>query len=195
MSADNDLWARMEREGGHVIFRCAAAPWSTSLKAVSGIATVALLAAGIATARAVPSGTRVAFAEAFGTLVACVPPLIALIAVLFVVRSYEVGPGELRIGRLLWSSRIDLAGLTRAFHDPAAMAKSLRVLGNGGLYSFTGLYQSHTLGRYRAFVTDPKRAVVLRMPGRTLVISPEDPRVFLDQLRTHFPGVELGPPP
>jgi hypothetical protein len=176
------------------MFRCDAAPWPTSLKAVSAIGTTVLVGVGYATARAIPRGTRVPFAETFGTLVSFVPPLIALVAVLFVVRGYEVGPGELRVGRLLFSTTIDLSGLSRAWHDPSAMTGSLRMFGNGGLYSITGLFQSPSLGRYRAFVTDPKRSVVLRLPDRTVVISPVDPFSFLQQLSTVVPGVEIAGP-
>ena len=176
------------------MFRCSSAPWPTSLVVVSALGTAVLVGAGFAAAQAIPHGTRAPFAETFGTLVAFVPPLIALVALLFVVRSYEVGPGELRVGRLLWATRIDLAGLSRARHDPSAMTCSFRIFGNGGLYSFTGLYQSKSLGRYRAWVTDPKRAVVLHLAGRTVVVSPDDPFTFLHQLRTFVPGVEIGGP-
>ncbi len=178
------------------MFRCSAAPWPTSLKVVSAIGTAVLVGTGYAATRVIPHGTRVPFAETFGTFVALVPPLVALGALLFVVRGYEVDPGEIRVSRLLWSTRIALDGLTSASHDPSAMACSLRLFGNGGLFSITGLYQNKTLGRYRAFVTDPKRSVVLRLPKRTVVLSPEDPFTFLHQLRSLAPGVEItGPHP
>jgi len=53
------------------------------------------------------------------------------------------------------------------------------MLGNGGLFSFSGLFYSRRLGRYRLFATDPKRLVVMIMPRRTVVISPADPEAFL----------------
>lgn len=174
--------------------RFEAAPWPTSLKVVSLIGAAVLVAVGIGAARAIPHGTRVPFAETFGTFVSFVPPAIALFALLFVVRAYEVSPGELRVQRLLWTTRLDLAGLRRAWHDPDAMCGSLRVFGNGGLFSFTGLYQSRSLGRYRAFVTDPKKAVVLVLPARTLVLSPAEPRALVEGLHAFFPRIESGPP-
>jgi hypothetical protein len=103
---------------------------------------------------------------------AFVPLLIALIAVLFVVTAYELEGAELRIRRLLWATRVPLEGLTQAWHDPEAMTRSIRLWGNGGLYSVTGLFRNRRLGRYRAFVTDPARAVVFQLPKRTVVISP-----------------------
>ena len=74
------------------------------------------------------------------------------------------------------------------------MRRSLRVWGNGGLYSVTGIYQNAALGRYRAFVTDPGQAVVLELPGRRIVISPADPPPFLQGLTAWFPAVRVGSP-
>ena len=45
------------------------------------------------------------------------------------------------------------------------------------------------LGRYRAWVTDPRRAVVLEFPDRTIVVSPGRPHLFVDELRERT-GVE-----
>jgi hypothetical protein len=56
---------------------------------------------------------------------------------------------------------------------------SVRTCGNGGLYSFTGWYWNQELGRYRAFVTDHAKIVVLRYPESTVVVSPGDPEGFV----------------
>ena len=163
--------------------RFRAAPWSNSLKATSLAGSAILIAVGYAIATAIPHGTRAPYAEGFGALIAWVPPLVGLLALLFVVRGYELAPGELRVKRLLWSTCVPLAGLREVSADPEAMTGSLRLFGNGGLFSFTGLFQSRTLGRYRAFVTDPKCAVVLVLERRLVVISPEDPEGFVAAAR------------
>ena len=173
--------------------RFPAASWPTCLKTTSWIATAVLGGATYALIKAIPRGTRVPFAETFGTYVAFVPLLIALTAVLFVVTAFEVDGTELRIRRLLWATRVPLAGLTRAWHDPEAMKRSIRLWGNGGLYAVTGLFQNRSLGRYRAFVTDPARAVVLKLPKRSVVISPADPAAFLQLLPVLLPGVRTEP--
>ncbi|HXZ86218.1 MAG TPA: PH domain-containing protein, partial [Myxococcota bacterium] len=67
--------------------------------------------------------------------------------------------------------------------DAQAMTGSMRLFGNGGLFSFTGLFQSRTLGRYRAFVTDPARAVVLRTARRVVIVSPAEPQAFVEAAR------------
>ena len=99
-------------------------------------------------------------------------------AALFVIRGYALEAGHLAIRRLLWTTRLPLAGLQAVEVLPGAMRGSLRLFGNGGLFSFTGLYRSRPLGNYRAFVTDLNRTVVLRFVNRTVVVSPGDPGAF-----------------
>lgn len=167
--------------------RFAAAPWSLTVRVLSALATVMLAVMSWALYRQIPHGTRVPYAEAFGTALVAMPPLILLGALLFVVRGYRFDGTALLVERLAWDTRVELAGLERAWHDPAAMCRSLRLFGNGGLYAITGVFRNSTLGRYRAFVTDPRRAVALRSPSRVVVVSPADPQAFLEQVKMLFP--------
>ncbi len=175
--------------------RFEAAPWTATLQVVSAIGTIVLLGICYALYRTIPHGTRVPFAETFGTILLFMPPLILAVALLFVVRGYELDASALYVQRLLWRTRIPLDGLDRAWHDPSAMCRSLRVFGNGGLFSVTGLFQNTMLGSYRAFVTDPKQAVVLHFPSRVLVVSPAYPRAFLGHLRFISPKTVVDEPP
>jgi transcriptional regulator with XRE-family HTH domain len=98
---------------------------------------------------------------------------------LFSVTGYELENGVLVIQRLFWKTRVPLAGGTaRAL--PRAMKGSLRLFGCGGLFSFTGLFTSRTLGRYRAWVSDSERTVVIETGGRKLVVSPDMPEQFVE---------------
>jgi hypothetical protein len=81
-----------------------------------------------------------------------------------------------------WSLLLPVAGLQAAEAVPGAMRGSLRLCGNGGLFSITGWYRNRALGNYRAFVTDLKRTVVLRFPARTVVVSPENPERFVAEI-------------
>ena len=60
-----------------------------------------------------------------------------------------------------------------------AMSGSLRLLGNGGLFSLTGFFWNRQLKLYRVYATDPSRAVILRYPKRIVVITPHDPQHFI----------------
>jgi hypothetical protein len=62
------------------------------------------------------------------------------------------------------------------------MRGSIRTFGNGGAFSFSGVYYNKRLGSYRAFVTDPRRAVVLRYATRKVVLSPAVPEDFVNDL-------------
>jgi len=168
-----------------------AAPWPAALKVTSVLATTILVGASYILARAFPRGTRVPFAEAFGAGITALPLAIALISLLFVVSGYELGPEELLVQRLFWSTRVSLRGISRATHDPSAMKRSLRLFGNGGLFAITGIYRNRMLGRYRAFATDPRRSIVLFQPTRTLVVTPADPAGFLAALKTYFPAISI----
>lgn len=172
-----------------------AAPWPVSLKVVSAAATVVLLGVTFALEHAIPRGTRVPFAERFGTVLVAVPAAILLVTLLFIVRGYELDGTGLYVERLLWRTPIGLEGLNRAWHDPSAMRRSLRLFGNGGLFAITGIFQNKALGRYRAFVTNPKQAVVLRYETRVVVLSPADPDALLGYLTLVFPGTLIGAPP
>lgn len=103
-------------------------------------------------------------------------------APLFAVRGYRIDGDTLLVLRPLWGTGFTLHDLQSAEIDPDAMAGSLRVCGNGGLFSITGWYWNRRLGLYRAFVTTPSHAVVLRFPRRVLVVTPDDPEAFVAAL-------------
>lgn len=115
-------------------------------------------------------------------LLALLPLLLLPGAALFIIRSYTIEPNILAIQRLLWTTRLPLSGLQSAEVRPDVMRGSLRLFGNGGMLSITGLYRNRALGNYRAFVTDLKRTVVLRFPKRTVVVSPENPEQFVAEI-------------
>lgn len=110
-------------------------------------------------------------------------PLTFLVASpFFVIRGYVLEEGGLRVQRLGWHSRVDLRHVRGVRHDPAAMKWAFKLFGNGGLFCFAGLFRSKALGNFRAFVTDPKNAVVIETDGRTYVVSPRDPEGLVKAL-------------
>lgn len=164
----------------------AAAPWPGRLKAVSVLVTLLLASAGVAAYRAAP--VPAGFTHGFGLAVAFVFPAIILASLLFVVSGYVLDGHDLLIDRLLWSTRIPLSGLYRVYADPAVCKGSRRVFGNGGLFSFTGLYRNKALGMYRLFATDISRAVVLVLPRKTVVVTPASPEDFVRSVRLAYPA-------
>lgn len=154
------------------------APWAASLKLMTVLLVALLL--GIALIGLFGGGN----ANGLWLLTMVMVPLLILLAgIAFMIRGYDLETDTLRVYRLGWSTRLDLRGLRDAEVDPAAMMGSMRVFGNGGLFCFAGRFRNRQLGTYRAFATDPRQAVVLRLRDRTVVITPDDPEKFLDEVR------------
>ena len=151
-----------------------AAPWGKTLRWVSALSVSLLIAVSVSIFwTTTPEPVRLA---------AWLPLLILAVTALFAIRDYTIEPHELLIRRLLWTTRVSLAGLQSAEFQPNAMRGSLRLCGNGGLFSFTGWYRNRALGNYRAFVTELKNTVVLKFANKTVVVSPENPERFVAEI-------------
>ena len=152
------------------------APWGWQLKISTAVACFVI---------GVPAVFQLAQGHFIGVLLA-----VLLLSMLpFIVRGYTVTPTHLEIRRLGWTTRWPLDGLRGAVARPGVMARSWRVWGNDGVFAIHGRFSNGQLGRYRAFVTDPDRTVVLRWPEATIVVSPGDPDSFVRTLahRTSLP--------
>jgi Bacterial PH domain len=154
------------------------APWSHGLVVMTCV-TVALAALVIAVAIFVPVGPPL-----LG--VALLIAAVGLVAVGLAgrVRGYTLTEDVVTVRRGLWNTRLPLAGLRSVTGDIEAMRNAIRLLIIDGVFSFTGRYWSRKLGWFRALATDPSRAVVLRYPNRTVVITPHDPQHFIMRART-----------
>ncbi len=154
------------------------APWSTSLIVMSVFTTMICLgiSAGawwVAVAKHQAAPVR---------WVALLPLVILFCTALFTIRGYAITSDAILVHRLRWSTSLPRAGLESARFEPDAMRGSIRTFGNGGTFSFSGFYYNKRLGSYRAFVTDPRRAVVLRYASRRIVVSPDAPENFVYEL-------------
>ena len=164
------------------------ASWSTALKLMTLVSSAVLLgiAAFLILAQPVPppEGTL-----PMGTALFLLGVWVG--AALFTVRGYVLTREALLVQRLFWRSVVPLQGLTRASADPTAMSRSFRLFGNGGLFAFSGLFKNRRLGQYRAYATNPAQAVVLELPSRPVVVTPDVTSEFLGALRALHPGVDV----
>ncbi|MDD9949501.1 MAG: PH domain-containing protein [candidate division Zixibacteria bacterium] len=154
------------------------APWSTSVKWITGI-TVTFLAIlvvfGISQVEEIGSGSSILLA----LLTVVLPALVLVLSACWMIRGFVLSGDLLLIQRLGWKSRMDLTELVSADADPEAMDKSLRTWGNGGIFCFCGRFRNTKLGAYRAYATDPKRSVVLKFQDQTVVVTPDRPDDFV----------------
>jgi hypothetical protein len=147
------------------------APWGTLLIVLSTLLTV--LCSGLA---------FLIVKQGVSVVLGLCPLALVIGCVLFTIHGYSVTDDAILVHRLFWTTRLSLADLQSARFEPCVMRWSIRIFGNGGFFSFAGVYHSKSLGCYRAFVTDRRRTVVLRYPGRTVVVSPEPPQEFAREL-------------
>ncbi len=155
------------------------APWGMTLKVISLFTTVLMF--GIAIIGLV--GLSTGRGNLVWGLAMIVLPLALLVGgAFFTIRGYVLTPEQLMIQRLGWTTPIPLQNLVAVEADPEAMAKSLRLWGNGGLFSFTGKFRNATLGNYRAYATHLKRCVVLRFQDSVIVVTPDHPDDLVNQL-------------
>jgi len=90
----------------------------------------------------------------------------------------------LSIKMTFWTARFDLNGLRSAGLDAEVFKCSLRTFGNGGLGAFHGYFWSKRMGKFRGYVTDTSRVVVLRWEdaGKCVVVSPKDTEYFIEEV-------------
>ena len=151
------------------------APWSNLLIGISVLAT------GLCTGVGFLLATREGPAGRVG---AWLMVWVVAVALLFTVRGYWVSSDAVRVRRLFWSTRLPLEGLVSVTFEPMAMRGSARAFGNGGFFAFTGRFHNERLGSFRAYVTDPARAVVLRYADRVVVVSPAAPEAFVRDIES-----------
>ena len=62
------------------------------------------------------------------------------------------------------------------------MQGSIKVCGNGGMFSISGWFWSKKLGFFRAYATNLNCTVILRWEKRTAVLSPDNAVEFVQEL-------------
>jgi hypothetical protein len=156
------------------------APWCRLLKMATGLAFVVCLGIVGIGLTVFPHTKPI---ERWTVIL--VPLSVLVCGAPFMVRGYSVADGVLIIHRLGWESRLPLDSLVSATPDPEAMKNSLRTFGNGGLFAFCGMFRNHKLGNYRAFATDPAKAVVLKFKDHIVVVTPDAPDKFAAEINGH----------
>lgn len=150
------------------------APWGRQVTLASTFA-VCLSGAVAVFMFTVVAGRASPVVGVFGGLVGLAPVIGALP---FAIRGYIVFDDRIVVRRLIGSSILPRTHLQSVDVDPKAMSRSVQMFGNGGLFTVSGRFRNATLGPYRALVSDPERAVVLRYGGHTIVVSPDRPEEF-----------------
>lgn len=153
------------------------APWGRHLVLITSLCGVILI--GISAVLLARAPENPPWMYQVGTWM---PLAIFALCALFSVRGYSLQDHYLIVHRPGWRTRVNLEDLQSVSHQPDATRGSIRIFGNGGLFGFTGLFRNQKLGRYRAFATDISHTVVIRLPIRTIVVTPDNPQKFVEIL-------------
>ncbi|MBV8910835.1 MAG: hypothetical protein JOZ89_08745 [Gammaproteobacteria bacterium] len=156
------------------------APWSRSLRITTTLSLLLLLGVAMVAVLLGPRQLMPLRRAMVG-----LPALVVLAALPFMVRGYLLTDREIEVQRLGWRTQLPLAGLVAVTGQPQGLRGSLRLFGNGGLFAVVGWFWNRRIGRFRAYVTDPARAVLLRYrDGRQVVLTPHDVQHFIVRVRT-----------
>lgn len=117
-----------------------------------------------------------------------IEPLIFLLPSIWIlslssrIKGYELSSNRFTVYRILWKNSFTLLSPLLAKRENGEAKISIRVFGNGGMFSASGYFWSRSLGIYRSFVTHPFRLVILKIGKKTLVLSPDDPDLFIQSV-------------
>jgi Bacterial PH domain len=103
------------------------------------------------------------------------------------LKGYLISDGALLVKRTFYTPRFDLAGLSSVEITREPMKWALKVYGNDGLGAIAGTFRSKQWGKFKAYLTDNKCAVVLRWTdGRCVIVSPKQTDYFIQELKKHM---------
>lgn len=131
-----------------------------------------------------------------------IPVAAALLAIVVIVtyafspRSYTLDGRLLRVQRLVGDFIIPLDGLRLARRvSNEELRGSVRLWASGGLFGYFGVFRTPAFGSTRWYVTNLANRIILVIPSRTVLVSPDDVDGFLALLDVHPSEAPLPFPP
>jgi hypothetical protein len=117
---------------------------------------------------------------------AIILPLLFLLAYLMKPLSYTIDDeGSLSINAKLAGKKIALDQIKKAeLVSKEQFGFLIRIMGNGGLFGYTGYFTAKDYGRMRWFVTNKDNTILLTLNNDTkVVVSPDDTAGFLKAIK------------
>jgi hypothetical protein len=104
---------------------------------------------------------------------------------LFMPKSYTLNDGNLSIQRLKGDAAFSISEIASAKAiTKIDMGVTIRIMGNGGIFGYTGFFTNKTFGRMNWFVTDKDKMIIIALTnGKHIVISPDDTEGFLKSIK------------
>lgn len=131
---------------------------------------------------------------------AAIPAGLALLFLFRAIRGFVVTRDAVFVRRLMWSSCEPLDGLVEARVDETAMEDAKVQRTPAGGFGTGGWFWSARFGRFRGYVTNTRRVVVLKFDRGVVVLSPDDPDAFVRHIESFrsarpSPGPQASPQP
>jgi Bacterial PH domain len=94
----------------------------------------------------------------------------------------ELGDGELAVGTRTGTETVGLAGASARRLSGEEIAHLASLATTGGVVAGTGSFDSHRLGEFDLAASDLRNAVLVEVPERRLVVTPDEPDEFVRRL-------------
>lgn len=124
-------------------------------------------------------------------VVAALPVVYALAYMLRAIRGFALSRDAVFVRRFLWTTAEPLDGLQSAVIDTDALAGAERLRSRPGGFGVGGWYWCARFGRFRGYLTNRNRPVVLRLERGVIILTPDDPDAFVRHL-DYFRGLRRG---
>lgn len=101
-----------------------------------------------------------------------------LILLLFAPVKMQIEGSTFKVQMVAFSTRYDLGKLQsvgRVSQDDVFGGGAFRTFASGGCFGYYGLFRGGPLKSFTAYVTDGRKLVLLKFPGKAVVVSPSDP--------------------
>lgn len=108
-------------------------------------------------------------------------PLTLLITWLFSITGYSIENNSLTVYRPLWKTIIEVPQGAVAQEEAEIKKGLMKVMGNGGLFGYTGGFRNKKLGNFKTYATNWGQAVSIICEAESfcIVVTPEDTRQLI----------------
>jgi len=95
-------------------------------------------------------------------------------------RSIEISDKEIIIAGPFRAIKIPLSRDSIIQPTANGFKGAIRLFGSGGLFGYTGLYWSKSVGRFSSYVTNRSHSILIDSDSKKIMISPDDVSGFME---------------
>ena len=154
------------------------ASWEKKLSTISSLVTVILILVALETV-----GKASRFDSETIALRIGLAALIVLNSIFCLIRGYSITPDTIEINHIGRAKKFKIRDITDIEKVPLGARNGFGLCGIWGIYSFTGIAINSTYGIHKRYLTNRSNAVALKFGKKTVVVSPDDPDRFIQEVQ------------